>query len=337
MTRKSARILTRALLAVLALTGAGGAAGAPSAAAVRGAAPSTLRWSATLDGRDLTSATAGRPLRLRPDHPAELGLDVTNTGGSDAVVRNVRLEGRVMGLVFFSFSTRIDLTVHGGEHVNRVIDLDLSDLDGQAVGLIPTEVTLLSPTRKSLGSQALVVDVRGSITSTYGVFGVSVAVLTLLFGAAVGLALARHRLPVNRWSRALRFLPVGIGLGLTVTFTLSATRLLTPAPAIWAPTVAGCAVAAFLLGYFTPTPDPLPAGPGLRSGPAESPTDPRATAVGAGQIGSDQIGPGQVGAGQIGSDRIGPGQVGAEQIRPAGGLPWLPGTPPGPVELRRDE
>jgi hypothetical protein len=243
VTRLRPMLLIAAVLAAL--------VGAPAPAM----AASSLVWSATVDGRDLASATSGRPLVLHPSTPAKVGLDLANTGSSDITIRSLRLEGRVMGMGFFSFTTRIDSTVHAGESTHRDIELDLGDLDGQAVGSIPARLELLSPSRKVIDSRALVTDVRGSVTSVYGTFGLVVSLVTLALALGLVFAIARRRLPVNRWQRAARFLPVGVGLGLTATFTLSSTRMLTPNAMVWAPTVLGCATVAFLIGYVTPTPD----------------------------------------------------------------------------------
>jgi hypothetical protein len=100
-----------------------------------------------------------------------------------------------------------------------------------------------------------VTDVRGSLRSVYGLFGLGVAFLTALsfLGALVGLA--RHRLPQNRWRRGLRFLTPGLGLGLVINFTLSATRVFVPEIGRWLAITFTCAVLFFVLGYLTPTPD----------------------------------------------------------------------------------
>jgi len=106
-----------------------------------------------------------------------------------------------------------------------------------------------------VGSVPLVVDVSGSLLSVYGLFGLAVAFLTILsfLGALVGMA--RHRLPANRWRRALRFLTPGLGLGLVINFTLSATRVFVPRFGRWVSIVLVSAAVLFILGYLTPAPD----------------------------------------------------------------------------------
>lgn len=234
-------------------------------------ATSSLTWTASVDGHDVASATSNSPLTLDPARPARVSLDITNTAGHDVQIRGMRLEGRVMGLSFFSFTTRIDAVVHAGETTHRDLELDLGDLQGQAVGLIPARLTLLSPGHEELASRSLVTDVRGSVTSVYGTFGLVVLLVTTGMGIGLALAVARGRLPLNRWQRAVRFLPVGIGLGLTATFSLSSTRLLTPGGGVWGPAVLGCGAVAFLIGYLTPNPallgvDRRPDGAGTGDG-----------------------------------------------------------------------
>ena len=114
---------------------------------------------------------------------------------------------------------------------------------------------LLDRERRVVGEQGGVLDVRGSLRSVYGIFGVSVAFLTVLsfLGALIGLA--RHRLPPNRWRRGLRFLTPGLGLGLLLNFTLSATRVFVPSPGRWLTIVVVAAAVCFGLGYVTPAPD----------------------------------------------------------------------------------
>jgi hypothetical protein len=62
----------------------------------------------------------------------------------------------------------------------------------------------------------------------------------------------------DSWWRAVRFLVPGIGTGLVIVFTLSATRLLLTGPMVWVPIVAVTAALGFAAGYFTPTPDDEP-------------------------------------------------------------------------------
>ena len=101
--------------------------------------------------------------------------------------------------------------------------------------------------------------------SVYAVFGLGVLLLTIFSWAGALFALARRRLPLNRWQRAMRFLPAGIGTGLVAVISLSVLKLMAPSPAAEIPFILGSAAAALLLGYLTPHPGdgdtPRPAAP----------------------------------------------------------------------------
>ncbi len=227
-----------------------GAAG-PTPATAAGAVEVT----AQIDGRAFSDGTETDPIRLDPKRDSVLSVEVTNRGSQPITVRIVRLEGRVVGLSFFAYDTAVGLTVPPNSQGSRRFTLDLGGLDGQATGLVPGSVKLLDNDRRELASQGGVVDVRGSLRSVYGLFGVGVAALTVvsLLGCITGLA--RHRLHPNRWRRAMRFLTPGLGLGLFLNFTLSATRVFVPAVGRWLTIVVVCSAASFALGYLTPAPD----------------------------------------------------------------------------------
>jgi hypothetical protein len=214
-----------------------------------------LQWRATIDGHDVSTANANDPVPLRAGHDAQVALTVTNPGPDTVTIRTLRLEGRVIGMSFFAFSTRIDLAVTAGSTQQRTIQLDLSDLGDQAVGLIPARLSLLKPDRTVIDDRPLATDVRGSLRSAYGIFGLAIAGITLILVVSLAFEVARHQLPPNRWRRAVRFLAPGLGVGLTATFTLSATRILIPSASVWVPLVIGCGLAGFIIGYLTPTPD----------------------------------------------------------------------------------
>jgi hypothetical protein len=101
----------------------------------------------------------------------------------------------------------------------------------------------------------MVVDVRGSWHSTYGWFGIILAVLTAGLFTRLMLRVASQRLPANRMRRALEFLPVGLGLALVIVYLFGATRLLAPGATAWLPTLVVCAGGMFGIGYLSPAPD----------------------------------------------------------------------------------
>ncbi|GAA4417542.1 hypothetical protein ACFQV2_01530 [Actinokineospora soli] len=222
--------------------------GAPVAAAQN---PS-LEVTVTLDGRDVTGGTVA----LDPSAPAEVSVTAVNPTGSPKEVRLVRVSGVALALTFFAYDTTIPFEVPANGQATRTFPLDVRDLDGQAIGLLPTSIELLDDDRVVLGGVEAVADVRGSLWSVYGVFGIAMALLTALTWASALLALARHRLSPNRFRRALRFLPAGIGTGLVAVVTLSVLRLVPPEPAVEIPVVLGAALIAMVLGFLTPHPSP---------------------------------------------------------------------------------
>lgn len=215
------------------------------------AASGNVSISSTINGHKVSSSGH---VRLSPSSASNLSLTVTNNTAGSITIGTVRIEGRVMGLVFYAYDTSVLITVAPHSSTTRDIVIDLSGLSGQATGLIPSEVQILDQHRNEIASQSTVVDVRGSIWSVYGLFGLIVLILTIIWSINVAVALARGRLHPNRWRRAMRFLVPGLGLGLVFVFTLSATRVVAPTPALWIPVVLGCAALLMAIGYLTPTP-----------------------------------------------------------------------------------
>lgn len=248
----------RPAMRMLAATALGAvlAVGGPAAAPALAASAMEPSWTATVDGRDVLQSTGDSAIPLRPAEGTRLEINVTNTDTEPLEIRAIRLQGQVIGLTFFSFTTQLGVTIPPGGSARRAIEVDLNDLAGQGVGLIPTRLALIGADREELGSRELVADVRGSLNSAYGVFGLAVGAITALLLFGLALDIARLQLPLNRWRRGVRFLPAGAGVGLTLTFTLSATRILSPSPTLWVPLVLGSAGVAFVIGYLTPVPDP---------------------------------------------------------------------------------
>jgi hypothetical protein len=157
-------------------------AAAPAAAVTTDlvAGPPGVTWGATIDGHDVASASGNDPVRLPAGRDVRVDLAVSNDGAKPVTVRNVRLEGRVIGMSFYSFTTQVDLVVQPGETGERSILVDLGELGDQAVGLIPARLSLLAPDRSAVARQSIATDVRGSLISAYGLFGLAVAAITLV-------------------------------------------------------------------------------------------------------------------------------------------------------------
>ncbi|MEU6585014.1 hypothetical protein [Nocardia sp. NPDC046763] len=209
---------------------------------------------ATLDGRAIAGADAGHPVRLDPKRVAQVVVEVTNGTADPVSVRRVDLAGHVLGLNFYSYSTTVELTVAAGRTEKLTYRLDPAGLDGQATGLIGSDLTLIGADGRPLTAVHTVVDVRGSLASVYGLFGIIIAVLTALAIVDAALTVARHRLSANRWQRGLRLLAPGLGIGLMIGFTGSVARWWVPGTALWLALAGATAALFFVAGYLSPTP-----------------------------------------------------------------------------------
>ena len=210
-----------------------------------------MQLEARVNGAEL----AGKKFRLDPDRPTSIELEVRNDGDETIQIRTVRLSGTALGLTFFAYDTSVALSVPPHETAAQSFSLDLSDLSNQVTGLLPARIAILDADRAVLAESKGTADVQGSLVSVYGLFGIAVLLMTALSWGAALFALARQRLPANRWRRALRFLPGGVGAGLTAVITLSVLRLVAPSPIAEIPLVLAAAGVSFALGYLTPNPD----------------------------------------------------------------------------------
>ncbi|MEV8443017.1 hypothetical protein AB0425_37030 [Actinosynnema sp. NPDC051121] len=215
------------------------------------AAGDAVTIDATVDG----TPVGEDELLLDPSGSSRISVTVHN--GTDTVrhVKTIRLSGTALALTFFSYDTTVPFDVPARQSVTRGFVLDLGQLGAQATGLLPTELEVLDTDRDVIASIDVTGDVRGSLWSVYGVFGLAVFGLTVLAWTGALFALARRRLPANRWQRAMRFLPAGVGTGLVAVISLSVLRVVAPSPAAEVPFVLGAAACAFALGYVTPHPD----------------------------------------------------------------------------------
>jgi hypothetical protein len=225
----------------------------PAPAAASGA----VALNASINRTNLAEATEAQPVAIVPGRPITIAF-VTHNGTSQSVlVGSVNLEGRVAGLTFFSFDTLVRFDVPAGQSKSLAYVLDTASLKGQATGLVPTSLTLSTPSGRLIVSEPFVSDIKGSVISVYGLFGLGVLVLTALGLVEALLALAHGRLPVNRWRRGTRFLIPGLGVGAILVFTLSAFNKWLPSNGHWLVILAIFGGAGFVIGYLTPTP-PMP-------------------------------------------------------------------------------
>lgn len=218
------------------------------------AASGAIAVQATVNDVEAGGSSGSHPVRLNPAQDATMQVRVTNNGSEPVTVRRVELSGRVVGLTFFSFATSVNLTVPAEGSDSLSYTVDLTGLGGQATGLMGGAVTIYDDHHRAIAREKVVTDVRGSLFSVYGLFGFALLLLTILALLDLALAIARHRLPANRWRRATRATTPGIGIGLVLVFTLSAARVWVPDPQKWLLAAAGFAIGFFVIGYLTPTP-----------------------------------------------------------------------------------
>ena len=227
--------------------------------ALVGITPATARSddatvSATANGHRVNASSADDPVRLRPGEPVDVAVELTNPTGSPVEVRQVELVGRVVGLNFFTYATSVDFTVPAGGSDTFHYRLDLTGLRGQATGLMGGQLIVRGADGDPIAAVPMVTDVRGSVLSVYGLFGIALVVLTMLALVDAAFGIARQRLSANRWQRGLRLLAPGIGVGLVLTFSASVARLWVPEGGRWLLVGGLTAAVFFAIGYFAPVP-----------------------------------------------------------------------------------
>jgi hypothetical protein len=218
-----------------------------------------LKIAIAFDGKEVT----GNTVTIEPNRQMEMTVTAVNETDAPVKIRSVRMTGVALALTFFSYDTTVPFDIAPRQTVSRKIMLDFADLGDQAIGLLPATIDVVDVDRNVVGTTKTVADVNGSLWSVYGVFGLVMLGLTALLWISGLLALARHKLSPNRWRRAWRFLPAGIGTGLVAVVTLSVLRLVPPEPSAEIPIVLIAAAIGLVLGYLTPHPIPEPVEPML--------------------------------------------------------------------------
>jgi hypothetical protein len=227
----------------------------PSPAGASDVAGSDVHVGVVVNGQAAASSSDARPAQISPNRPTLVRIIVTN--GSDATIHvaTVRFEGQVLGLPLFSYDSAVELVVPPGTQQAITFPVNMNGVGGQATGLIVATVTLINPAGYAIASQTVVTKVHGSLVSIYGMFALAVLVLTISSLVMALIMLVRHRLPQNRWLRAVRFFVPGFGVGLILTFTLAASGLFTPGAGHWLPLIVIPSAAGLLVGFLTPPPD----------------------------------------------------------------------------------
>ena len=206
----------------------------------------------TIDGNDVSQSSGSSPVAIDGQVPLE--IDITNAGSDPVTVSAVRLVGRSIGATVFSSEIAIGAQLDAGESQTRTIQLDLRGITDQANGLFEGEVQLLDPDRNVIASEDAVWDVKGSMTSLFGLFAIMLLVVTVILTAFSFRDLATGRLSKNRWWRGVRFAFVGLAIGATILVWLSVLRLVAPRAVIAYPLLLVLGIAGFVLGSLSPDP-----------------------------------------------------------------------------------
>jgi hypothetical protein len=209
---------------------------------------------ADLAGRDIAEAGSSGPIAIEPREEIPLVLTIRNNTDDTESVRYVRLEGKALGLTFLTYDLGIRTTLAPGEQTTLDTTLDFFDLESQATGYLGTSLRVYDDDRRLLGSTAFVVDVRGSATSTLGLFAVLVLGVAVFSVTVLLLNTLRRRLPSNRFVRGVQFAIAGAAIGVTLSLGLSILRITFADVEQWVPLVFVPTVIAFALGYIAPGP-----------------------------------------------------------------------------------
>ena len=244
----------RHVLTVLAVAAGLVLAGGPVPSAAADGLPDGVPWEAEVNDVNVKDTSTENPVVLDPSRPAEVRVRIENRSDEPVSVPYVRLHGEVLGLTFYSYTTRVDIELAPGEPGTREFTIDLLDIDEQAVGFVPSQLSLLDAQAGVIESKDLTIEVKGKATSVYGVFGLAIAALTLVLLVGGLWRLATGRLHPNRWRRGVTLAAPGLGIGFVVTFSLSAAGWASPGAAMWAGLMGGGAAIGFLAGYLSPTP-----------------------------------------------------------------------------------
>jgi hypothetical protein len=218
-------------------------------------ATSGVQVGVVVNGQPAATSSDARPAQIHPNRPTELSIKVLNQTDTTLQLSTVRLEGKVLALPLFSYDSLVDLVVPPGGLRSETIPVNMNGVGGLATGLVVATVTVIDSNGYAVGSQSIVVKIYGSLASVYGFFALAVLVLTISSLVLALILLVRHRLPENRWLRAVRFFVPGFGVGLILTFTLAASGLFAPGPGHWLALLAVPSAIGLAAGFLTPAPD----------------------------------------------------------------------------------
>ncbi|MER3396525.1 MAG: hypothetical protein C4319_07065 [Acidimicrobiia bacterium] len=214
---------------------------------------SALEIEAEIEGAKLAQG-AETPVKVVASEPTRIRIVATNKGSTPRELSGIRFEGKVIGIPVFRCDVIAPILVPPGQSVERSFEIEPACLRDQATGLVPAWLTVNGPQQIPLRRWALVLDIKGSLKSIYGLSGLFIVVVTLFALASLLAALVRQKLPSNRFSRAMRFMTVGLGVGFSLVFVLASAAVMVPEAENWIPIVVIPAIVSTVAGYLSPSP-----------------------------------------------------------------------------------
>lgn len=227
-----------------------------AAGCAQGAGGESVSFDASLNGTDLTASSPGDPIALESSEPAQIELALENVSDQPVTVRYVRFEGEVLDMIFLTYDTAINVELEPGESsVVPPVLLDFYDLGGQASGYLRGNVQVYDEDRNVLGSQEVFLEANGEGFSTLSLFNLLLLLATVAAAAWNLLRLSQRKLPANRMIRALRFLAIGAGAGLTLAVAFSTLRIWPLDTLMWVLFTVVGGVIGYAIGYILPGSD----------------------------------------------------------------------------------
>jgi len=212
-----------------------------------------VEFEAILNGTEVSKSAPRSPVSLVGADIAQLELKMTNVSDEPVTVRYIRFEGEVIDMIFLTYDTAVRVEIAPGEtETIPPVLLDFYDLGGQASGYLRGHVQLYDEDREIIGSEQMFLNASGDGFSTLSLFNVLLLIATAAGAAWNLLRLAQRRLPANRFVRAMRFLAVGAGAGLTLAVAFSTLRIYPLGTLGWLLFTIIGSIIGYLVGFVLP-------------------------------------------------------------------------------------